>query len=794
MLLARQRYDSELTILLKCKWKCNHVTINSKERKMIMKGSKGFTKGRLIVLLFTIILGGVLFINNPLTEVDASITGSTPVDAHDVIYQIITDRFYDGDITNNIPSGFDSNLFDGTGDDLKLFQGGDWAGVIDKIPYLKDMGITTVWISAPYENRDEAIIDYQSDGSYDVWTSFHGYHVRNYFATNKHFGTLNEFKDLRDALHENNMKLVIDFVTNHTSRWQNPTDNYSAEDGKLYQPDVLPSGEYALDSNGEPYDYNSDGYVENLLADPNNDISGWFHGLGDRGTDTSKFGYRNKDLGSLADFSQENGTVVAYLEKAVKYWANFGIDGLRHDATLHMDTAFVKGLKDSVDSVSTITHFGEFFIGRPDSKYDEYVSFPEITGVNNLDFEFYRTATTAFGSFSTTMSDFGDMLEYTTDDYDYENQTVTFLDNHDVTRFGYVQQNQKPYNAALAVLLTSRGIPNIYYGTEQYIIPSDSSDVAGRVFMQTDSSFNTSTTAYQLIGDLSELRQSNDAIAYGTTSILYSTDNVLVYQRQFYDNVVVVAVNRQPDISYTIPVINTNLPTGTYADVLSGLLYGDPATVQYVGSDKVISSFVLEGGEVSVWEYDMNTNSTTPKIGNVISTMGRAGNKVYIYGDGLGGTPTVTFGSVAATVTSATNNMISTTVPSNATAGDNLITVYQGSIASNTFVYNVLTGDQNQVIFHVNASINYGDNIYIVGSIPELGSWNTSNCTEVMMCPNYPEWFLPVSVPAGTQFQFKFIKKDSSGNVTWESCLNRIVTSASGSSASMDVYYTWNVN
>lgn len=753
-----------------------------------------FTKGKLAILVLpAIILMSCLIISHFQMKAEASISAKTPVNSQDVIYQIITDRFYDGDTTNNIPSGFDSDLYDGTGNDLKLYQGGDWQGIINKIPYLKNMGITTIWISTPYENRDDAIIDYQSDGTINTWTSFHGYHVRNYFATNKHFGTLNKFKELRDALHQNDMKLVIDFVTNHTSRWQNPTNNYSDEDGKLYEPDKLPSGEYALSSNGEPYDYNNDGLIENLLADPNNDLNGWFHGIGDRGTDSTTFGYRNKDLGSLADFSQENGAVATYLEKAVKYWSNLGIDGLRHDATLHMDTAFVKGLKDVVDSESTITHFGEFFIARPDSKYSQYCKFPEITGVNNLDFEFYRAASTTFGNFSTTMSNFGNMLTYTANDYEYENQTVTFLDNHDVTRFGYLQQNQKPYNAALAVLLTSRGIPNIYYGTEQYVIPSDASDVSGRVFMQTDSSFNTSSTAYRLIGDLSELRQANDAVAYGETTVLYSTDNVLVYQRKFYDNVVVVAVNRQPDISYTIPAISTDLPTGTYSDYITGLLYGDPVNV-YNSNGNKLSSFVLEGGEVSVWQYDTNVNSTTPKIGDVISTMGRAGNKVYIYGDGLGGTPNVKFGSVSATVISATNNKIVTTVPSGLVAGDNLITVYQGSTPSNTFVYTVLSGDQNQMIFHVNASTNLGENIYIVGSIPELGSWNTNNSTEAMMCPNYPQWFLPVSVPAGTTFQFKFIKKDVSGNVTWESCTNRVVTSASGSSASTDVYYNWNVN
>lgn len=689
-----------------------------------------------------------------------------------------------------MPDGFDATLYDGTGDDLKLYQGGDWAGIIEKIPYLKGMGVTAVWISAPYENRDTEIIDYQSDGSYDRWTSFHGYHVRNYFATNKHFGTLNEFKELRDALHENGIKLIIDFVTNHTSREMNPTAGNIPEDGKLYEPDRKEDGSFAFDENGEPYDYNGDGLVENLIADPQNDTNGWFHGLGDRGDDSSRFGYRYKDLGSLADFSQENGEVAEYLEEATLFWANMGINGIRHDATLHMDAAFAKGLKDAVDSSNTITQFGEFFIGRPDPKYDEYVYFPKQTGINNLDFEYYRAASTTFGDFSTTMSDFGNMMEYTQEDYDYENQTVTFLDNHDVSRFGYTQRSQKTYNAALATLLTSRGIPNIYYGTEQYIVPADGSDVAGRIFMQTDSAFDTTTTAYQLIGELSDLRQDNDALAYGTTVIRYSSDDVLVYERQFYDDVVLVAVNRQPDASFTIDGVETMLPAGEYSDYLNGMLDGSSITVSSGTEINNSSSFTLPGGAVCVWQYD--SSASAPQIGNVISTMGRAGNKVYIYGDGLDGNVTVNFGDTPATVIENSATEIVTTVPENATPGYNDITVTKDGATSNSFTYNVLSGDQNQVIFHVQAETNYGENIYIVGNIPELGNWDPDNCTEALLNPNYPEWFLPVSVPAGTQIEFKFIKKDSTGAITWESGENRVITSSPDSAGSVDTeLYYW---
>lgn len=603
-----------------------------------------------------------------------------PVTSKDVVYQIITDRFYDGDTSNNVPAGFDATLYDGTGQDLKLYQGGDWAGIIEKIPYLKGMGVTAVWISAPYENRDTEIIDYQSDGSLNRWTSFHGYHVRNYFATNKHFGTLNEFKELRDALHANGIKLVIDFVTNHTSREMNPTANNIPEDGKLYEPDCKEDGTFAFNENGEPYDYNGDGLVENLIADPQNDTNGWFHGLGDRGDDSSRYGYRYKDLGSLADFSQENQDVAAYLEQATLFWADMGVNGIRHDATLHMDAAFAKGLKDAVDSHNTITQFGEFFIGRPDPKYDEYVYFPKQTGINNLDFEFYRAASTTFGDFSTTMADFGNMLQYTQDDYDYENQAVTFLDNHDVTRFGYTQRSQKTYNAALATLLTSRGVPNIYYGTEQYVVPADGSDVSGRIFMQTDSSFDTDTTAYKLIGKLSELRQQNDAIAYGTTTIRYSNDDVLIYERKFYDDVILVAINRQPDKAYTIDNVETLLPEGEYVDFLGGMLNGENISVYASTGINTTASITLDGGEVGVWQYDAAANA--PEIGNVVSTMGRAGNRVYIYGDGLDGNISVKFGETEATVESNTANEIVTYVPDNAVAGYNDITVTKGVLSA----------------------------------------------------------------------------------------------------------------
>lgn len=708
-----------------------------------------------------------------------------PVTPRDTIYQIVTDRFYDGDPNNNIPEGFDPTLFDGTGTDLKLYQGGDFAGIKEKIPYLKDMGITAVWITAPYSNRDTEILDYQQDGTMDRWTSFHGYHARNYFMTNKHFGTMQEFLEMKDELQRNGIKVVLDFVSNHTSRWMNPTDGNSPEDGRLYEPLKDANGTYQFDENGEPIEV--DGVYEQLLADPNGLMNpDWFYRLGDRGNDNSRYGYRYKDLGSLASFNHENPNVIQHLYQAAEFWANMGIDGFRHDATLHMNPAFVKGLKQHLDSLELgpFTHFGEFFIGRPDPKYNEYITFPDRTGVNNLDFEWYRSFTNTFGHFSESMQDFGEMLVKTSKDYTYENQAVTFMDNHDVTRFSYIQPNKKPYHTGIVALMMSRGIPNIYYGTEQYLSSQDASDIAGRVFMQKETDFDQKTTAYQLIQKLSNLRQVNPAVAYGKTYIRYSDEHILVFERAFFDHTVLIALNRHPDQAYHVPEFATNLPNGRYDDELDGLLYGKSVSV----NNNQINTLTLNGGEAAIWSFVSN-NQNEPRIGDVISMMGIKGDNVYIYGTGLDGNIQVFFDEEEAEVYDHNDGFIHTKVPTSAKAGKVEITVQKNNIVSNPFIYNVLTDEPTQVVFHVYAETNYGENIYLVGNIPELGNWDPNLATEAFHNPEYPYWFLPVSVPVGKTIEFKFIKKDEYGNVQWESGPNRILTTPN---QSYDVKFTNN--
>ncbi|BDU21620.1 alpha-amylase family glycosyl hydrolase [Dyella sp. GSA-30] len=706
-------------------------------------------------------------------------TSIGPVTSKDTIYQLLTDRFYNGDTRNDVPAGFDAALFDGSGKDLKLYEGGDWAGLSQHISYLKDMGVTAVWISAPYSNRDTEIDDYLADGQVNRWTSYHGYHVHDYFVTNRHFGSMAEFDSLCKALHRNGIKLIIDFVANHTSRRNNPTlPSSPAEDGKLWEPNKNSKGEYMFDSRGEPVVVN--GKFETLLADPNAGSS-WFHQFGDRGSDASPFGFRYKEHGSLADFSHENSEVVAYLEKAALFWKAKGIDGIRHDATRHMNPAFVKGLRDTIDSSAggPISQFGEFFIARPDPLYDEYRSFPDRTGVNNLDFEYFGAATHAFGDFSETMADFGKMMLQTQSDYGAPNQAVPFLENHDVTRFRNIQSNDKTYHAALATLLTSRGIPIVYYGSEQYL----SGD--GRGYFQTAVAASEDTTAFKIIAKLSALRRKNDAIPFGTTSVIYSTNDVLVFQRKFYDKQVIVATNREPTTPYVVPAMDTSLPAGVYPDVLSGLLSCGSATVRRVGSKTQISTFVLAGGQTCVWSYNPSLGTVLPRLGDIMPTMGRAGNIIHIFGRGLGGKVTVRFGSAPAVVVSNTDEHIVVTAPPGVT-GPTSVTVTKDDGTSNGLFYTMLSGKQNQVIFHADVPLKPQENVYIVGDIAELGGWDPNKATEAMLGPHAPSRFLPVSVPQNTRFEFKFIKKDANNRVAWEVGEAHVFTSAPGPSAVID--------
>lgn len=663
----------------------------------------------------------------------------------DVIYQVLTDRFADGDPSNNNPYG-KANSYDPNRTDINKYFGGDWQGLIDKMGYLKGLGVGAIWISPPYNNLDDPYLENGTN-----YNAYHGYWAKDYFVPDEHWGSWAKFDELVSTAHANGVKVVIDYAPNHT----NHTD--SVENAGLYRNGTL-VGRYS------------------------NDTAGLFHHLGPRADgDTSTYDFQFKDLTKLADLSTENSTVQNYLTDSIDVWLSHGVDGIRNDATLHQSDAFRTVFADKVNSSTRpVFQFGEYFIGTPDPKYDDYRTSPDRTGIDILDFEFANTARSVFGDFSKSMNDLGSMITRTQADYTYENDAVTWLDSHDKSRLASIQPNQGIIHTALAFLLTSRGTPVIYYGTEQYK-PGTNGD-AGRTWMN---SFDTTTPAYSLIGSLAQLRRDNLALRYGQTTVRWVNNDVLVYERSFFNNKVVVALNRS-GTTYPISGLKTTLPAGTYADVLGGRFSGGSLVV---GSDGSAGTFDLGPSEIGVWSY-RDTAASGLHVGAVGPTQGRAGDTVTIDGEGFGSTSgSVTVGGIAATVACWSPSQVKVTVPSGVTGAADVI-LTSGSATSNAFRYFVRTGAQVQSIFHANATTTPGQQLYISGDVAELGAWDPAKAVGPLFNPSYPDWFLPVALPGGRTIQFKLLKKDASGNVVWEGGSNRSLTTPSNGAADTPTY-TW---
>lgn len=667
----------------------------------------------------------------------------------DVIYQIVTDRFRDGDATNN-PTG---SAFSAGCTNLRKYCGGDWAGIAQKISdgYLTGMGVTALWISQPVEN----IFALDSAGT----TAYHGFWARDYKRTNPAFGSMADFANLIAVAHAAGIKVIIDFTPNHSSSGREG-DPAFMEDGALYD-------------NGT------------FIASLNSDPGGAFHHNGSTDFSTYEDGiYRA--LFDLSDYNHQNPTIDAYLKAAINLWLDMGIDGIRVDAVKHMPPGWSKNWVDSIYAHRAVFTFGEWFLGQTEVDPLNH-AFANNSGMSLLDFRFNGGIRRVLRDGTASWYDFDAMIQGTGVDYDEVIDQLPFLDNHDMDRFHYAGADPRRTDMALAVLLTSRGTPIVYYGTEQYM--TGSGDPANRAMMTT---FDTSTRAYQVIRKLAALRASNPALAYGDTEQRWINNDVYIYEREFAGNVVLVAINRSTSASTNITGLFTALPAGTYADVLGGLLGGNAITVNANGS---VNAFLLGPGEVGVWQK--TGVAPAPSIGHVGPMMARPGATVTIDGEGFGTlTGTVRFGTASANVLFWSDTEIKVQAPA-ISAGLYDVTVQRnGGLTSVPYdKFEILTGKQVPVRFVVNnATTFFGQNVYLTGNVSELSNWSTTPGAAIgpffnQVVKQYPTWYYDVSVPAGRTIEFKFIKIDGAGNVIWEGGFNHSFTTPAEGPAEVEVYW-----
>ncbi len=457
-----------------------------------------------------------------------------------VIYQVMLDRFFDGDSTNNDPVG-DTGLYDSTKSNWKLYWGGDLAGLTKKIPYIAGMGVTAVWISPPVENIHQPAY---TAGSSAPNAGYHGYWTRDFYRIDPHLGTWSDFDTLVSTAHNSGIKIVIDFPANGS----NPND--TGEYGSLY-------------NNGT------------FEAAYNNDPNGWFHHNPTISDYNNLYQDEYYSLSDIADLAQENSSVDSYLKGAMTQFLNHGVDGVRVDAAKHVPGAtggWERTLSDTVEAQGPHYMVGEWYLSSvSDPTYASAVEFANRSGINLLNFPINTALRNVYGS-GNSASEIDSALSKEKSDLLWPNDQANFVDSHDMTRFLTLNNNNNRLHEALATTLTIPGIPIVYYGTEQYL-HNDTSGGGDPYNRPQMINFDTTTTAYNEIKTLAALRQSNPALAYGTYQQRQINGDVYIYERQFGNNVVLVAINKGTSAS-TITNLNTALPDGSYNDYLGTLLHG----------------------------------------------------------------------------------------------------------------------------------------------------------------------------------------------------------------------------
>jgi glycosidase len=699
----------------------------------------------------------------------------------EVIYQIVTDRFFDGDPSNNDPPQ-SAGLYDPTRADWRLYWGGDLEGVRQKLDYLAGMGVTAIWISPPADNINTSTPG--QDGR--AVAPYHGYHTRDFKRVEEHFGDAQNswaaFDNLTAAAHAKGIKVIVDFSPNHT------TFNNSGEFGALYD----------------------DG---KFLGDYRDDANGYFHHekyITDR---YGRYNVQYQTLYDLADINQENPAMDAYLKDAARLFQKHGADGFRIDGVKHVpwgwQSSFVNAVNNSGDTFvfgewyledpparglweGFKLFFAETFLGGPSSKYTAdplYRDAAKLAGRSGMPLLNYPLGTAvreAFGPTSTDFSRLDSLLRRQSRDFPLHDALVNFVDNHDLPRLLTLRDDRHRLHAALAVVLTAPGIPCVYYGTEQYLHDDTSGgkDPYNRPMMN---AFSTETPAYSLVARLSALRRDNPALAYGDFVTRKVAPDVYVYERSFFGNVVLVAINKSDSCSYELGGLRTALPPASHADYLGSAL-GGPA-LEVSGGDgegNRVADFRLPAGAVAVWSYTQKP--AAPLLMSVSPEVLQAGGRVTLNGENFGAERgEVIFGETRAAVESWEDGKVVVSVPPAASGRQQVRVVNASGQSSNAVAFAALTGEQIPLTFRLkNAPTPQpGENIFVVGDGFELGEWNASwdEAVGPMLSSGSPEWFVCASVPAGRTLNFKFVKIDSEGRATWEAGPNRAYATPAGGTA-----------
>jgi glycosidase len=636
-----------------------------------------------------------------------------------VIYQIITDRFFNNDTsTQNPPQS--PNMFDATKTNWQFYWGGNLAGIQAQLPYLQTLGVGAIWISPPVDNIN---VPFVSNGV--SYAPYHGYSGHDYKRIEEHFGNVDNswtaFDNLIAAAHAANIQVIVDFAGNDS----NPSGG--GENGALYD-----NGDKLTDFASDTVVISATGTGTYYHHNPG--ISNW----------EDRYQLQYGTLEGLSDFAQESAPVDSYLKSSLSLFLQHGVDGFRLDAVKHTNWGWQYTEENSIQSYASSGSsyvnsplaavpyvFGEWMENLSDSLYMDSAKWSNRSGIEILNYPLYYDVASAFatgGSFNTVDSD------VTNEQSSFANidDLVMFIDNHDNPRLQSQGATTNQLNEALVFDIACSGVPIVYYGDEQYLHndtnngSANGGDPYSRPWM---TAFDTTTTAAQAVRYMAALRSSNLALAYGSMMQRWKNNDVYIFERQFNDSIVLVAINKSESNDQAISGLYTNLPAGTYTDYLNGLLGGMSLTVtsSSSGSGNAASNFTLPKHTVAVWQMK---GGTAAQAAAVTPRVGHPGMHAAITGIGFGSIAGgVSLDGNAAAIVSWSDDTVVFSVPA-ITAGAHTITMATSAASPNSvstpsaFTFTVLEAPLVPVTFTLNGApaLSGTEQYFVTGDTVELGS------------------------------------------------------------------------
>ena len=510
------------------------------------------------------------------TTVDVEITDRVKKNENDfdwdeaVVYFMMTDRFFDGNESNNTASGADTY-----GDNPGLYHGGDFAGVTAKLDYLQDLGVNTIWLTPIVKNI--AGVSVTDEGKEDVPynAAYHGYWASDFTKLNPTMGTTEEFKTMISEAHKRGMRIMVDIVVNHAG-------------------------------------YGTESTFADMLRDKSvseGDIKSWQSGL--------------------PDFATEKADVRAKLVEWQTSWMkDYGVDYFRVDTVKHVDSTTWAALKNSTTEVNpSFKMIGEYY-GAGYASNGSTLGSGQMDA--DLDFDFNDQATSFVSGNISSVEKF---LSARNSALNNAYMTGQFLSSHDEDGFKASLINGKGYTedeatsaalVAATLQLTAKGIPVIYYGEEVGLSGLNNYPYQTNRYDMDFSKATKDNVTYQHYKNLLSIRNAyTDVFARGSRTVVAGSDEegYDVVSRSYGGTTLYVGMNiKDTAKEVKVPV---SLAAGTEVkDLYSGATYT-------VGSDKTVAVTIpaaKDGGTVILTEVKKTkdpgkTDPTPEKVSATLITL-----------------------------------------------------------------------------------------------------------------------------------------------------------------------------